>query len=83
MSGIKTIVCGCGKETDDWHGYPDDVLSCNKCHIKDKMHYINAQILRKKDEHRRVNIEIDSYEHDLNALEAELERILASEDAEE
>ena len=41
---IKTIICGCGKETDKYYGWPDDVLYCKECYIENQTYYIQHEI---------------------------------------
>ena len=44
MGGINTIECHCGKVTDDFYGYPDDVLYCKECYIKSQLSYYKSNL---------------------------------------
>ena len=73
MSNIKTIVCGCGIETEDYYGYPGDELSCRECYIKSQTDYIQGDIDSKLKRISRLQDEIVVLKDNIKALPAKLE----------
>lgn len=62
---IKTIICGCGVETDDFYGYPDDALYCKTCYAKMQISYFEQMLHIQKQSLKNIQQTISEYEHEI------------------
>lgn len=66
---IKTIICSCGVETDDFYGYPDDALYCKTCYAKSQISYFKQMMKTEKETLERIQNTISGYEHEIKKYE--------------